>query len=119
MQKISANKLAEVLHDTQRVLISVTQERDKLAYENASIKRTIEAEKLASVMHDKGCRLDTNFSDLVTELEKAAEEGQLPVIQQAVDMVGPNMGFRGIQTHDEMSGGGNDSLTSYLIGGVG
>jgi hypothetical protein len=119
MDKISSTKFAQVLQDAQRVLLSVTSERDKLAEENAAMKSRIEAEKLASTMHEKGCRLDTEYSDLVSELEKEAEQGRLPIIQQAVEMVGPNMGLKGISTHDDVIGGGASSLENYLIGDVG
>lgn len=119
MEKISSKKFAQVLEDAQKVLLSVTGERDKLAAENAEMKCHMEATKLASVMHEKGCRLDIEYSELVSELEKEAEQGRLPIIQQAVEMVGPNMGLKGISTYDGFAGEGDNPFVSFLIGGVG
>ena len=118
MQKLSAAKVAQVLEDAQKALLSVTEERDKLAEENAAMKTRAEAEKLASKMHDKGLKLDTECDELATELEKAAEEGRFPVIQEAVEMVAPNMGLAG-NLSDEAPGGGLTNLESYIIGNVG
>lgn len=119
MNKISNSKIAQVLSDTQKVLLSVTAERDKLASANASMYRRMEAEKLATAMHEKGLRLEFDRGELVSELEKAAEEGRLPVIQEAVDMVAPNMGLTGTLSSDEASGGGATALESFILGNVG
>jgi hypothetical protein len=119
MDKLSSQKVAQVLADTQKVLLSVTAERDKLASDNAVMLRRMEAEKLASAMHDKGVRLELDRDELVGELEKAAEDGRLPVIQEAVDMVAPNMGFTGTLTSDDVAGGGASGLESYILGNVG
>lgn len=120
MEKISYSKIAQVLEDTKTALLSVTSERDKLASENASLKRHLEADKLASVMHAKGLRLNEGHDELVADLEKAAEEGRLPVIQEAVDMVAPNMGLSGIHMTDDVApGAGGNPLESYILGSVG
>lgn len=120
MQKLSNTKIAQVLEDTQRVLLSVTDERDKLAAKCALLERRNEAEKLASVMHDKGLEMDTSFEDLVAGLEKRAEAGELPVLQEAVGMVAPNMGLSASVTSDEdLRGGGSSSLENFILGGVG
>lgn len=120
MEKLNSTKVAQVLADARQVLLSVTQERDKLAAENSQMHRRMESEKLASQMHEKGVRLELGHDELVGELEKAAEDGRLPVIQEAVDMVAPNMGFQqGSLTSDEMTGGGEDALTSFILGNVG
>ena len=119
MNKLSSQKVAQVIADTQKVLLSVTAERDKLAGDNALMHRRMEAEKLASVMHDKGVRLELEHEELVGELEKAAEDGRLPVIQEAVDMVAPNMGMTGSLTSDDATGGGSTALESFILGNVG
>jgi hypothetical protein len=119
MEKLSTAKVAQVLEDTQRALLELAKERDKYAAENAALKTRAEAEKLATVMHSKGCRLDVEHGELVSELEKAAEDGRLPVLQEAVDMVAPNMGLAGPITSDDVPGGGTTSLEGYIIGNVG
>jgi hypothetical protein len=118
MDKQSSIKVARVLHDTRLALVSLTAERNKLASENAAFKIRAEATKVASVLHDKGLRLDTPFPELVEEFEKEAAAGHLGEIARAADMVGPNMSF-GSMNNDELAGGGTDVLTSFLVGSVG
>jgi hypothetical protein len=118
MQKLSSDKIAQVLKDASVALKSVTDERDTLAVKCASMERREEARKLASVMHGKGIRLDTDFDSLVSDLEKDAESGRFSVIQEAVDLVGPNMGMS--QTlSDDVSGGGSNAFEAYILGNVG
>jgi len=120
MQKISSQKIAQVLEDAQNKLLSLTSERDDLAQKVAMMERHGEASKLASVMHDKGIRMDTDYGDLLEELEKAAEDGRLPIIKEAVDMVAPNMGgMSGSLSSDERPGNGGTSFESYILGDVG
>jgi hypothetical protein len=118
MQKLSSQKIAQVLQDTQRVLLSVTGERDKLAAENTAMKNRAEAEKLAFTMHDKGLEMDTPFADLVTTLEKRAAAGDLSTLKEAVGMVAPNMGLTN-SVSDEVRGGGGSTFENYVLGGVG
>lgn len=120
MAELNKEKMAKVLADAGVMLKSVAAERDKLASENALLKRHFEAQKLASVMHEKGLNLDVDYETLVGELEKAAEAGRLPVIQEAVEMVGPNMGSIGTLSSDDVaSGGGSNPLESFILGDVG
>jgi hypothetical protein len=120
MDKQSSIKMAQVLHDAQTALLSVTADRDDLATKVAMYERRAEATKVAHMMHEKGLELDTEFGDLVNHLEKQAEAGQLPVIAAAAEMIGPNMSFG--STHNDVeagAGGGNDVFTSFLVGSVG
>lgn len=120
MPDLDKEKVAQVLSDASRALRSVSAERDKLAHENSLLKRHQEAQKLAAAMHDKGLNLDVDQDSLVSDLEKAAEEGRFSVIQEAVDMVAPNMGYNGILTSDDAPvGGGNNALESFILGNVG
>lgn len=119
MQKLSADKVAQVLLDAKDALLSLTQERDTLAVKCASMERKEDARKLASVMHNKGIRLDTSFDELVADLEKDAESGRFPVIQEAVELVGPDMGMRSQTLKDDVPGGGASALESYIYGNVG
>ena len=118
MDKLSSKKVAQVLLDASTALRSVTSERDALAIKVAAMERREEARKLAFVMHDKGVRADTPFDELVQDLEKEAESGRFPVIQEAVELVGPNMGLA--QTlSDDVAGGGQSAFESYILGEVG
>lgn len=119
MDKISNQKIAQVLADAQTALIKIAEERDSLRSELSSITRRREAEKLASVMHGKGINLDQDHTTLSDELEKSAAAGELPIIQRAVDMMAPNMGLKTASlTSDEGHQGHND-LERYLFGDVG
>jgi len=118
MDKLSYSKIAEVLQDAKDALLAVTDERDKLAEENAGMKRRIEAEKLASVMHSKGIRMDVDPETLAGELEKEADGGRFEVIREAVDMVGPNMGLAA-SINEDVPGGGATAFEQYIFGNVG
>lgn len=118
MNKESTIKMAQVLRDAQVAMRNLTSERDELATKVAAYERRAEATKVASVLHDKGLELDTEFGDLVERLEKEAEAGQLPVIARAAEMIGPNMSF-GSTHHDEVAHGGGDAFTNFLVGSVG
>lgn len=107
------------------LLRQVGAERDALAAENreltakvAGYQRRTEAEKLAAQMHQKGINTDTEFPALVAELEKEAENGRLPVIQEAVAMTGTNMGQKIASLQDTPTGAGGDVLTSFLLGNL-
>jgi len=121
MADLDKVKVARVLADSAQALRSVSAERDKLASENYQMKRHFEAQKLAGAMHAKGINLDVDTDTLVSNLEKAAEDGRLPAIQEAVEMVAPNMGITGTGTitSDEAFRGGSNSLESFILGGVG
>lgn len=119
MPELDRVKVAQVLADSSLALKSMAVERDKLASMVSYYQRHEEARKLASAMHEKGLNRDVEFEELVTDLEKAASAGRLPAIQEAVNMVAPNMGFTGSLTHDDVQGGGSNALESFILGDVG
>ncbi len=120
-------KIAQVLADAGQTLRKVASERDVAIAENtelkeklASVETRLLCEKVAAEMHEKGLRHDTEFPELVDDLEKAASEGKLPVIQEAVKMAAPNMGNHFSINNDEVSSAGAMSdLEAYLVGNVG
>lgn len=112
-------KMAQVLDDAQQALISVTDERDKLAGQLAAYKTREEATKVAMMLHEKGIDRDTELPELVANLEKQAAAGRLPEIARAVDMMGPNMSFGRTHNNDGAGEQSMDVLTSYLMGSVG
>jgi hypothetical protein len=118
MDKQSSMKIAQVLRDTRETLLSVTAERDSLAEKCAAFERRAEATKVASMLHDKGCRLETDLPELVGELEKEAAAGRLDAIAHAAEMIGPNMSFGTTNQGGEASGG-SDAFTNFLVGDVG
>lgn len=119
-------KIARVLADAGQTLRKVAAERDEKVVENAQLREKLSSvetrlmcEKVAAEMHEKGLRHDTEFPELVDDLEKAASEGRLPVIMEAVKMAAPNMGSHFSINSDEAAGVGMSDLESYLVGNVG
>jgi hypothetical protein len=120
MEKLSSAQIAQVLQDAAYGLRVMAAERDAALQKLASMSRRADAEKLAAQMHDKGIELDKDFTVLADDLEKAAEEGRLSVIQQAVDYVGPNMSLKTGSISDESRfSGGNSDLERFIVGDVG
>lgn len=120
-------KVAQVLADSATALRQVTTERNasmakvaELQLKVAAYEQRVQAEKVAAMMHQKGINTDTEFPSLVADLVKAAQEGKLPTIEEAVDMVGPDMSFKTASIHDTPVGAGSeDDLTRYLLGSIG
>lgn len=119
-------KIARVLADAGNTLRKVASERDGALEENgrlkqklASVETRLVCEKVAAEMHEKGLRHDTEFPELVDDLEKAASEGRLPVIMEAVKMAAPNMGSHFSINNDEAAGVGMSDFEAYLVGNVG
>ena len=127
MTEQELQKIAQVMTDGSQALRTVTMERDTLATQNAqlceklaSIRTRLECEKTAAEMHEKGLNLDTDFPDLVDALEKDAQEGRLPVIQEAVKLAAPDMGSRIAHiNNDETSTSEDHDLVKYIVGSVG
>lgn len=119
MEKLSSEKVAKVLRDAQTALLTVTEERDKLAAENAAMKQRAECEKLAADMHAKGLESDKSIDELAESLSKEAEAGNLGEIQRAVEMIGPNMSFASKTANHDAPGGGNDVFTNFILGSIG
>lgn len=119
MQKLSHKKVAQVLRDAGNVIRAVTVERDEALAKCAAMELRRECEKTAAVMHNKGIHTDVEYNDLVEGLEKSAAQGRLPIIQEALDMMGSQtMSFGHINT-DERVGGGQHDLTRFIMGEVG
>lgn len=120
MDKISMSKVAEVLADAAAVIRQVTQERDEAVSKLAHIEQRREVEKLAAQMQAKG--LTSEPTEYVIEnLEKAAQEGRLSNLREAVDLVAPDMWSKFAHPSDDRRdhvGVGND-LERYLEGAFG
>ncbi|MFA5436057.1 MAG: hypothetical protein WC372_08480 [Candidatus Neomarinimicrobiota bacterium] len=121
------SKTAQVLLDSARLVRTLTVERDnalaKVAeaqLKEAAYIRRVQAEKVAVQMHQKGINTDIEFPTLISSLEKAAEEGKLATIEEAVGMVGPDMGFKTASIHDmPMGGAPGTDLERFLLGSIG
>jgi soluble cytochrome b562 len=126
MDKISNAQIAEVLSDASATLRAQQAHISDLEEKLASKERRDRVEKLASEMHRKGLELDTDVETLADRLEKTASAGKLDAVEQAVDMVGPDMGAKiGRASHNpnhddagDSSGSAND-LERFIVGDVG
>jgi hypothetical protein len=119
-------KEAQVLVAARDALRKVASERDSAnlradAAESklASVRQRLECEKLAAQMHEKGINGDQDFASLVDDLEKAAQEGRLPVLQEAVRLSAPNMGHKIASINNDETSGGESQLEQFIVGQVG
>mgnify|MGYP000539538422 CR=1 FL=1 len=118
-------KVAQVLRDSAQAIRSITAERDdaiakqaEAEAKNVAYERRVSCEKLAAQMHQKGINTDQEFSDLADSLEKSAEAGKLPVIEEAVSLTATNMSLKTASIHDAPAASGSD-LERYVLGNVG
>lgn len=120
MDKVAAEKIAEVLAEVEPVLLSLVAERDSLREKIASYERHEKAEKLASAMHQKGINADVPLNRLTADLEKAAEQGKLSSIEAAVDLVGPDMGKKmaSLINDDNKTQSSSTDLERYIVGSL-
>lgn len=121
MNKLSDAQRAEVLHDAAATLRSQQAYISELESKLAAVQTRDRVEKLAEQMHSKGLDLDTPVEVLADRLEKAASDNKLEAIEQAVEMIGPDMGTKIAQlTNEEQRVSiGSSDLERYLTGAVG
>jgi hypothetical protein len=119
-------KTAQVLADASRTLRTVGNERDfymqkcaEQASELAAVRQRLEAEKLAAEAHEAGYYSDFTFPDLVGHFEKAAQEGRLPIIKEAMVAGPPSMGGQHAINNDGSQASAESELVGYLVGNVG
>jgi hypothetical protein len=118
MEKISAEHQSEIIGEVPRVLRALAAERD--LYKQAFLEGANRArvEKVASMMLDKGIK-SGNLAAVADEIEKEAAAGtlNLDVTEQAVELVGKDMG-KLAHLSDAHSGAAESSdLERFLLGG--
>jgi len=121
MKKISSEQISQVLSEAPGVIRALVSENETLRAKVAHMERRDQSEKLAEIMHNKGLELDVSHEDLVDRIEKIAEQGKLESYQQAVDLVGPDMGAKmaQISNNDGHSPAMGTDFERFLVGGVG
>ena len=119
-------KTAQVLADASQVLRTVAAERNFFMQKyaeavelNNAVQLRLEAEKLAAEAHEGGYYAQMSFPDLVDYFEKKAQEGQLPVVKEAMQAQPPSMGGQFEISNDESQASGVSELERYLVGNVG
>jgi small-conductance mechanosensitive channel len=120
MDKISNEKVAQVLADVPGTLRKLAEENKELHAKVAHYELRNRVEKLASEMHRKNLHTDVEASALADYLEKQASEGKLDAIEEATKMVAPDMGHKLAQlTTDERGTSASSDLERFIVGGVG
>jgi hypothetical protein len=128
MDKISKAQVIEVLEKVGGALRQVTNERDEALAKLAAYEKRYEAEKVASIMIEKGVTNEP-FERVVEQMEKAAETytedglNQLAVIKAGLEISGPDMGEKIARIIDDY----NDRASSisgtdferYIVGDIG
>lgn len=113
MEKLSQEQKIAVLSEVPGVIRSICSERDFYKDKLAAVTQRLRVEKLASAMIDKGLR-SGHAEQVADELEKEAAEGRdLNIMEEAVDLVGPDMG-KAASISDETSAAGGNELVRYL-----
>jgi len=117
---ITKEQAATIMADSANALRKLASRVSELEGENASLVRRMEAEKVAADMHDKGIHTEVPFDELATQMEKEAENGRLPVIQEALSMTGPDM-FKGASLREggEEGAAGQTELEHFILGTIG
>lgn len=121
MEKLSKEQISEVLSEAPGVIRALVSENETLRAKVAHMERRDQAEKLAEAMHEKGLELDVTHEALTDRIEKIAEQGKLESFQQAVDLVGPDMGSKMAQlsNNDGQHAAVGSDFERFLVGGVG
>lgn len=122
MEKVSQEQVLEVMEKVGHAIRGLTAERDEAVAKVAMYERRFEAEKVASVMIQKGATNDS-YEHVVEQMEKAAERGELDVIRRALDLSGPDMGEKVAQmVGDENSYASDGSASDFercIMGDIG
>jgi len=121
--KISSAEMSQVLFAAGDALRKQASYIESLESRLGRLQRRDEAEKLAYVMHSKGIDTDVPIEQLTERLEKLAEQDirKFYNFQDAVELVGPDMGTKLAQLNnsEERSGIGGSDLERWLVGQVG
>lgn len=123
--KVSSVQLSDLLKEGADTLRKTASERDFYKEKCATMELHDRCEKLARAMHGKGINIDQTVEELTGWYVKQASTGEtnLAVVEQAVELQGPDMAQKiGHLTSDGPTGGGSSQLEQYLnshIGAVG
>jgi hypothetical protein len=121
--KISSAEVSQVLSAAGDALRKQASYIENLEGRLERLQRRDDAEKLAHVMHHKGIDTDVPVEQLTERLEKLAEQDskKFANYQDAVDLVGPDMGTKMAQLDnaEERSGIGGSDLERWLAGQIG
>jgi hypothetical protein len=114
MDKLSTADVSEVLAEVPVVIRSLVEENKDLREKVAAANRKDHAERVATLMEDKGHQPDVGFRAKVAHLLEDPNR-DLRVMEEAVRMETPAVKLASVS---EGPGHGSDPLTSYLMEGV-
>jgi hypothetical protein len=116
MNKLSAEDQRAVLAEVPGTLLKIAAERDfwRDTYLAGQSRQRIE--KIAGTMIEKGIR-DGNVQTVADELEKSASAGSVNIdaIEQAVELVGTDMGKHAAVSDELSSSAGSSDLERFLF----
>ena len=115
MEKISREDELRVLAEAPTVIRKLASERDYYREKLAARERRDRLEKIAMAMIEKGLR-EGSIQEVADNLEKEATSGQfdLDVTEQAVNMVGPDMG-KAASVSETVRSGGHTDFENFIM----
>jgi len=105
--------LGDMLVKSAALLRRVTQERDDALTKVAALEKRQRIEKVAAEMKARGIHTHLSQEDVLADLEKKAEAGQLDMFEEAVKLSSGGMNFTGTQ-----SGAGGKGTGSSEVSGA-
>ena len=121
MDKLSKAQVAQVMETVGPTLRKLASERDHAMAMLSAYERQNEAEKVASVMIQKGATSEP-YERVVAQMVKAAEMGELDTIRKALDMSGPDMGDKVASLVDDehrYSAASATDFERFIVGDIG
>lgn len=103
--------LGDMLVKTAGLLRRVTQERDEALTKVAKLERTARIEKVAAEMKSRGIHTHLTHEDVLADLEKKAEAGQLDMFEEAVKLSSGGLNFTGTQDGAGGKGSGSSEVS--------
>jgi hypothetical protein len=124
--RIDRREASKVLNEAAKVIRAQQGELDTLREKVATYERREHAERIVSLMEDKGVALDASMS-FREKVASVLQEDDLPVLERAVRMVNPHSGTFNLDSSsssdsDEYDGvprsdtGFQSHLEAYLLG---
>ena len=107
--------LGDMLVKTAGLLRRVTQERDEALTKVAKLERTARIEKVAAEMKSRGIHTHLTHEDVLADLEKKAEAGQLDMFEEAVKLSSGGLNFTGTQDGAGGKGSGSSEVSGATL----
>jgi hypothetical protein len=114
MEKLSSEDVREVLVEIPEVIRSLVTENQGLKEKVAGYERKVQAERIATLMDEKGYDSATPYREKVAELLNDPDR-DLRVTEEAVRMDVPSVKLASVS--EDHPGNGASQLESFILGG--